>query len=889
MTVRVGTRLGPYEIAAPVGAGGMGEVFRARDDRLGRDVAIKVLPAGLASDPERLRRFEQEARAVAALNHPNILAIYDVGAAEGAPYIVTELLEGSSLLDRLGTGRLPVRRAVEVATEIAEGLAAAHDKGIVHRDIKPANVFLTSDGHVKILDFGVAKLAPRRALAELASATTAVEATEAGTVLGTMGYMSPEQVRGQAVDQRADIFSLGCVLHEMIAGKPPFRRDSVADTMSAILTNDPPELAGTDPAVSTSLQHVVRRCLEKEASRRFSSARDLAFALSEASGPAATGAPPPRRPAAGRQRLLGVAAVVAAAALAVAAVLGLHRGSRAPAPTAAPPRIVVLPFENLGSPEDAYFAAGMTDEITSRLASVKGLGVISRTTAFEYNHAGKTTKQIGADLGVSYVLEGSVRWEHAPGHENRVRITPQLVRVADDTDIWSDRYDRTLADVFAIQSEVAESTVSAMGVALAPREKAAFKLVATNDLAAYDLYLRGQEHAIHGDARSDIEAALAKFRAAAARDPNFALALAGVARNSLRMRFLYGDPSRDWLADARAAAMKAVALRPDLSETHDALGWYFYQGLGDYEQALHEFGVAMSIQPSNSDALFGTGAVLHRQGRWAESAAAMGQAVEIDPKNPTLLGNFAVVCVDARRYQNANRAFEAMIALNPRLGGPYGRLAWLQVQWHGDVAGAEAILGRAAKIPDLSDDYAALADARLWVALCRRDFRAALQQLDAETRPALANQSEYAPIPLLRGEVERMAGQPELARRSFEIARLQLLAKVAGSPGDARYHGALAIAYAGLGENDRAAREADEGVTLMPSSRDAVLALLRLQDRALVLAWTGRQGEAIDALRSVLAGSGEMTAHVLRLAPAWDGLRADPRFQALLVEPAEGR
>ncbi len=274
-----GTRLGPYEIVAQIGAGGMGEVYRARDTRLGRDVAVKVLPPEFAADPERLRRFEQEAGAVAALSHPHILALYDVGTHEGSPYLVTELLEGESLRERLQAGPLTPRKAIEVGAEIAQGLAAAHEKGIVHRDLKPGNVFVTRDGVVKILDFGIAKLAPQRGPEELARATTVLEATEAGRRLGTVGYMSPEQVRGQIADHRSDIFSFGCVLYEMLSGRRAFAGDTAADTMTAILTKDPEPLSGTGREVSPVLQGIVSRCLQKSPEDRFHSAHDLASDL----------------------------------------------------------------------------------------------------------------------------------------------------------------------------------------------------------------------------------------------------------------------------------------------------------------------------------------------------------------------------------------------------------------------------------------------------------------------------------------------------------------------------------------------------------------------------------------------------------------------------------
>ncbi|MCJ7440758.1 MAG: protein kinase [Thermoanaerobaculaceae bacterium] len=881
--VTPGTRLGPYEVVALIGAGGMGEVYKARDTRLGRDVAIKVLPAQVAADPDRLRRFEQEARAVAALDHPNILAIHDIGSHEGAPYIVTELLEGESLREKLTGSPLPPRKVLGVAIQVASGLAAAHEKGIVHRDLKPENIFVTRDGQAKILDFGVAKLVPKREQAERSVAPTVLERTDPGIVMGTAGYMSPEQVRGQSVDHRSDIFSFGCVLYEMVTGRRAFARATAADTMAAILTEEPPDPSGIHQAVLLPLSRVIAHCLEKQPEERFESARDLVFELRAILADTGPAKPATITTSTRRRRVVGLA-LAAVTVLVAAGVLVLRlKPAGQSARAAKPPKIVVLPFENLGAPEDAYFAAGMTEEITSRLANVQGLGVISRTSATEYTRRGKTVKEIGSELGVDYVLEGSVRWERGAGRESRVRITPQLIRVTDDTHVWADRYERVIADVFAIQSEVAENAVKAMGVALLPRERTALKEVSTNNLEAYDLYLRGRELASRSEKKAEYEGALQMYQAAVDRDPRFAQALAGLATSHLAMYWNYYDRSQERLVKAKEAADRAVELRPDLAETHTALGFYFYWGLLDYPRALSEFSAALKLQLNSSDALAAIGFVVRRQGRWAESADQLSKALELDPKNAVLLNEFGNGCIFARRYAEADRALRLAIAMSPHWEEPYVLEALLQIRWHGDVGKAQAVLDEAHRVAELRDERY-LAGSALGLALLRRDYQTGLRQLEAETRHTFDNLNYHAPIPLVRGEWQMLAGQHDLARHSFEAARVELEQKVAQDPDDPRFHSSLGIAYAGLGRRLEAVREAKLGCDLMPASKDAWRALYRLEDLATVYTMVGQPGEAIAQLEDLLQRSGEFTPHVLRLDPRWDPLRSDPRFQALLTK-----
>jgi eukaryotic-like serine/threonine-protein kinase len=356
MTLSAGTRLGPYEILSPLGAGGMGEVYRARDTKLDRDVAVKVLPASVANDADALARFEREAKAVAALSHPNILAIHDFGTHEGMAYAVTELLEGETLGGKLDAGPIALKQAVDYALQVAKGLSAAHEKGVVHRDLKPENLFVTKDGHLKILDFGLAKRVEKVAPGEETSAPTASGHTEPGTVMGTMGYMSPEQVRGLPVDHRSDIFSFGAILYELLSGKKAFKKDTASDTIAAILREEPPELTQSGRNISPSLDHIVKHCLGKDRDNRFQAAKDVVFALSEASGPTTTSDARLAAPPAGKGKVL--VAVAAVVILAVAGVVLLRRPHRGGGEAGGIKRVAVLPFENLGAPEDATSPTG---------------------------------------------------------------------------------------------------------------------------------------------------------------------------------------------------------------------------------------------------------------------------------------------------------------------------------------------------------------------------------------------------------------------------------------------------------------------------------------------------------------------------------------------------
>ncbi len=617
MPLAAGSRLGPYEIVAPLGAGGMGEVYRARDPRLGRDVAIKVVPDAAAED-ERLQRFEQEARAVAALSHPNILSIFDIGTGD-APYLVTELVEGDTLRSLLERGPLPVRRVVDLSLQLVSGLAAAHARGIVHRDLKPENIVITPDSRLKILDFGLARHVDSRD-----PSGTRLQ-TMAGTVLGTIGYMAPEQVRGLEADQRADIFAFGAVLYEMLTGQRAFRGESPADTMSAIL-NDPPSTLVFAPGAPPALARVVKRCLEKDAGDRFQSARDLAVAIE------------------------GISEVRAAV--------------DSPAPAAAYTSIAVLPFAHLSADaENQYFSDGLAEDLINALTRLSGLRVASRTSSFRFRGGDLDVRQIGRDLGVGAILEGSVRRAGA-----RLRVTAQLTDADNGYHIWSGRYDREMADVFDIQDEIVDAIVRALEPALAGDAKIVLRR-STENLEAYELYLKGR-HFWNQRSPAVVGTAIRFFEEAIAVDPGYALAYAGLADCYSILRVYGWTPPEHSQPRALEAVGRALALDPELPEAHFSNALYTFHFERHWRRARRHFVAALALNPRVAmfEAYFAL--FLAAEYGYAEARQRIDRALALDPHSAVvqfLVAASACAMGDAALAErHAARALE----LEPESMGP---------------------------------------------------------------------------------------------------------------------------------------------------------------------------------------------------------------------------
>ena len=653
MPLAPGTRFGSYEILSLLGAGGMGEVYRARDGRLARDVALKTISPRLAAEPDALARFQREAKVIAALSHPHILTIYDVGNEAGVWFLVTELLEGETLRERLSREDLGWTKAVEIAVAVAEGLASAHARGIVHRDLKPENVFLTSEGHVKILDFGLARQAPPNA--EVADTRSLSNPTEPGAVVGTVAYMSPEQLRGRPLDPRSDIFSLGCVLHEMLSRHAPFLRPTAVETMAAIL-KDPPPAAADACALPAELERLVLHCLEKNRDERFQSVRDLAFALKALSSGASA------RPA--------------------------HPGR------ARSPSVAVLPFVNLSAdPENEFFADGITEDVIAHLSKVRALKVISRTSVMAFKKREHSLCEIGLKLGAATLLEGSVRRAG-----NRVRIVAQLIDGESDDHIWVDTYDRELTDIFEIQTDVALRIAAALQAELSPDERARIRRRPTHDMEAYQLYLQGRQCLFRYTAEA-FRDSISLYEQAIARDPTFALAHAALAHVYAELGVEGFGPQSPALnyQKARETVAKALALDDSLGEAYGIAGLIRLVGDFDWSGAEGDFKLALELSPGSADVHDHYGWLCSALERHDDALREVRRARELDPLAHR--SDVASYLLRAGRVQEALEEAARVIESEPGFSRGHAIWGWAQMMLRREAEGVAALERAAALSP----------------------------------------------------------------------------------------------------------------------------------------------------------------------------------------------
>jgi len=861
-----GQTISHFEILDPIGKGGMGVVYRARDMELDRLVAIKFLAQDIVGDAESTERFVREAKAASALDHPNICTIHEIGRTDdGRFFIVMGLYDGGTLKNRIDAG-VTLDEAISFAVQIGRGLAAAHERGVVHRDIKPGNIVLTHDDRPVIVDFGLATL------------PGAIALTKTGSTIGTAAYMAPEQLTGAAVDGRTDVWALGVILYEMVNGRRPFAGAYEQAVSYAIMNMDPQPIGTEGDPRLPELQRIISQCLAKDPSERYPDARGLLADLEALSNPsgareAAAASPPASQP----KGFSSKAVVGAVSALAIVLVVSLavflsrtdseETGGQEAATT---PALLVLPFENLGPAEDAFFAMGVSDEITGRLSTLGSISVISRRSASRYAETELGTGEIGDELGVDYILEGQVRWARQSDGESRVRITPALIRVSDDTQLWAESYDRGIDDIFEIQAEVATRVAAELDARLSQSDKDRLAESPTENVAAYESFLRGS--ALFWD--QEFAPAADAFRSALSLDPDFLQAAYLLARTYSFWYRTTRDAGADSLAKFAAETSSAVeSLAPGSAEAHLAAGYYHYYVETDYARALAKFDVAVRLRPGDADAHASRAFVLRRYGRLQESASELLRASRLDPTHVTFLREAARMQTILRQYRRADSLYSRILRLDPLNANLACAKTINLLGWKGLTQ--EVITGWESMTPGRE---MLLSCGVLSVDMARRDYDKVLADIEAydDTNSDL----ERLFLIGLRALANRYAG-----RHEAELSAWRELAEEGKGHEDSRQPLMILLtgfSQAGLGDQ--------VGVNKSLARLDKVIAddgLIRSTttgSRAHILTVAGRKKEAIDVLRADLESDvGVMTTHFLDM-PIWDPLREEPAFQEMIAK-----
>jgi eukaryotic-like serine/threonine-protein kinase len=658
----IGRTLGHYRIVEKIGAGGMGEIYRARDEQLDRDVALKVLPPGMLKDEKARRRFRNEALLLAKLNHPNIATIHEFDTEDGADFLVMECVAGTSLAQKLETGPLPEKELLLIATQVAQALEEAHERGIVHRDLKPGNIVIAPKDRAKVLDFGIAKL-----LRPAGDTDPTQSITAAHSGAGTLPYMSPEQLRGEAAGARSDIFSFGAVLYEMATGRRPCEETLPSRLIDAIVRERPVPPRLLNPKISSELERIILKCLEKEPENRYQSAKELEVDLRRLQNPSSvplTLAAPatPNRSLARRTKVAGVAIAIV---LVLALVLGIRWWRARQAPLSSSPPIqslAVLPLENLsGDPQQDYFAQGMTEELTTQLAQISALRVISRTSVTQYKNAKQSLPELGKRLHVDAVVEGSVMREG-----DNVRITAQLIEVSTDKLLWAQSYDRNLKDVLSLQEEVARAVASEVKVTLTPDEKARLATTQALNPKAHDDYLEGSF--LNKGTSSQQRKALGYFEDAIRIDPSYAPAYAGIADYywaNQELRPIERMPK------AKDYAQRALTLDPNLADAHIALGAIHLYADWDWAAAEKEFQRAIELSPSNAEAHRLYSVYLATMGQQEEAVAESAKAQQLDPLSIWAQITAGNIFYFTRHYDKAIDQCQQALELDPNSVGAF--------------------------------------------------------------------------------------------------------------------------------------------------------------------------------------------------------------------------
>ncbi|MBI4503843.1 MAG: protein kinase [Gemmatimonadetes bacterium] len=837
---------GRYHIERELGQGGMAIVYLAEDLKHQRKVAVKVLrrelSAGLGAE-----RFVREIQIAARLQHPHILPLYDSGDAGGILFYVMPFVEGESLRQRLKQKPpLSPGDALQLFTEIAGALDYAHAEGVVHRDLKPENILL-SRGHAVIADFGIA-----RAI----TAARGPELTAAGVAVGTPAYMSPEQIAGdRELDGRADQYALGCVLYEMLAGERPFTAQTLEGLMRQHLLDEPPSVTAARPDTPHSVASAIRRSLAKDPALRFASCGQFAGAVAGKTRMART--PPFRAP-------LYAAMIVVTAG----AALWTFARMRDAASGTRMPRLAVLPFDNRGAVSDEYVADGITEAITTRLASIGDLRVISRQSVLQYKGSGKSLRQIAAELDVQYLLAGSLQRERPSEPASRVRVSPQLIRTSDETQPWAASYDVELNEVFRVYSEIADSVARHLSITLAGSVRRVLAERPTRNTQAYDYYLRGNAYFERRLSEPEARLAVEMYQRAVDADSMFADAFARLAYARAWLAWDFAGPEE--VTRARQALDRAIALGPDRAEGQLAAGYLAFYGAADYPKALQQFTVLRERQPNNADVLTAIGLIHRRLGHWERAIEGLLQSLELSPRESFVAFVIGQTYGAMRRYDDAERYLDLAISIDPSVPQAYVEKAWLYTHRDGSTKRGWQVLRQASS----QLNSASLAPVRAWFHVLDRNFDLAL------TVSMVVPTSEVAERP--RWFVHHLMGDRAAVQRDADSARRVYDVMVADRPTEPQLHSYLGATLAVLGRADQALEAGRRATGLRPVSADAFTGPTLVWNLAGIHALLGDDQGAIAQLAVLADAPSRLDLPPLRLDPMWDRLRGTPGFERLL-------
>jgi serine/threonine protein kinase/Flp pilus assembly protein TadD len=871
-------RLGNYQILEEIGRGGMGVIYRARQRHSRRIVALKRILSCHADCQDTLMRFRREAQAAANLDHPNILPIYEVGEThEGLPFFSMKFAGGGSLLEAGPALRSEPRRAIALMAKVARAVQYAHDQGILHRDLKPGNILLDGSGEPLVSDFGLAKwLEPTGRV------------TQTPTIFGTPGYIAPEQVNGSAgnLKRAADVYSLGAVLFDLLTGQPPFMGEHALKTIQQATEKPAPKLRSLAPGLDRDLETVCAKCLERDPRARYRSAGELADDLERwLHGHSIVARPvsPPvhlwrwvrRNP---------LVAQMAALLLTMATAVGVMISKAQTVTPFTASGIAVLPFESLSpDKESAFFAYGVYDGVWSKLAKLANLKVINHNSVAKYRGA-HNTKEIGRALNVAYVLTGNVQRQGAS-----IRLNAELIDLRKNAPVWAEQYDRNSSDLFTLQGEIARKIADKLGVGVSPAEKTALQEAATADLISYDAYLRAKDLlydiSLSTRQKEDLFQAVQLLDQAVARDPSFFDAYCQLAGAHDRIFFLAFDHTDVRLKLSETVIQSLQRLHPERGETHLALAQHYYYAYRDYDRARQELVLARLTLPNESRIPLLAGYIDRRQGRWEKSLAEMTQALDLNPRDFSVLQQIALTYEALGRYKEMAATLDRVLAIAPKDVPSRVRRALVDLENRADPkpfhTAIDAILA--------DDANAALGFVNPWllVVLRERDSVGAQQALSNMGTGGCFDENIPFPNGWCEGLAAWVRGDESAARARFESARKELGETVRNQPDYAAAVCALGVVDAVLGNKEDAIREGERAVELTPVSKNAIEGATLVRYLAVIYAWAGEKDRAIQRLAETTYLPGSHVSYgYLRLHPLWGPLRDDPRFEAIAASLA---